>query len=117
MLQRMGLFRLWYGLEEPDCELDMDFSLGAQFENNDASAREAQWGVHGNDDDAAADVDDEQEEEPRFEDWPDLDPPPTTQRDIPAATGPSSPCPTSEGQSEGEWEDLFYPATDEPAPT
>ena len=28
ILQRLGFFRLWYGLEEPMCDLDMDLSLG-----------------------------------------------------------------------------------------
>ena len=34
-LERMGLFRFWYGLEDPVCDLDMDRSLGGYGDPND----------------------------------------------------------------------------------
>ena len=114
LLQRLGLFRLLYGLEEPMCDLDMDLSLGG-FGGEDIRDRNVGAGEENdshNDDDH-----DDELSEPRFEDWNDSFEPPTTQdRSVPMPAEPSRASQfrrsVSREDSEEEWEDIFYPAVD-----
>ena len=110
LLQRIGFFRIWHGLEEPECELDMDFSLGGGLspDDNECGRRN--------------DLQPEGTEEPRFEDWQDHfeTPPPQPsdsqqERSAPIPdTAPSAQrsCYSREN-SEDDWEDIFYSASEQ----
>lgn len=108
ILQRMGLFRFWYGLEEPVCDLDMDLSLGG-LEGNATRDCNIHDGEEMLNDHINGDT-----PEPHFEDWHGFDAPPNARdRSLPipdhSATISNH---QSRGDSEEDWEDIFYPATD-----
>lgn len=107
ILERLGFFRFWYRLEEPDCELDLDSSLGDDYREADEMHQQER------------DREEEEEPEPCFEDWQDVDEPtpPVVGRRAPIV--PDSPlsavrdCHESNDEpasSEDDWEDIFYPA-------
>ena len=109
ILDRTEFFRFWYGLEEPDCDLDLDFSLGGIYHDQADGMRERrEWNR-------------EDEQEPRFEDWHDLDEqsPPVVDRSVPVVPDSPQSSPRRDhhdgarrANSEEDWEDIFYPATD-----
>ena len=120
ILQRLGFFRLWYGLEEPMCDLDMDLSLGGY--GGDDNMRDRHVHVVEEHDDAdnnhLNNSEDNESIEPHFEDWHDFDSPATQDRSIPIPPA-TDPPPVfhyqrvvSREESDGEWEDIFYPAVD-----
>jgi hypothetical protein len=101
--------RKWMGLEEPDCELDLDMDLGVEDEASEEYER-----PHANTASASAHtqpvqptepyVNDEQPspdipDEPHFEDW--------QERGRPSHLPRTSSHYVSE-TSESEWEDIFY---------
>ena len=110
ILERMGLFRFWYGLEEPVCDLDMDLSLGG-FGGDHTRDRNVHVG-----EEMQGDYDNANESDPHFEDWHGFDPPAPHTRDqsvpIPDHPASSSSRHQSREDPEEDWEDLFYPATD-----
>eukprot|EP00977_Amphora_coffeiformis_P005902 scaffold1248_cov170-Amphora_coffeaeformis.AAC.21 len=93
---------------EPDCDLDIDFGLGGVGHDEAERIHERR--------------DQEGEHEPRFEDWHDVDDdqsPPAMDRDVPIVPddSPLSSSPRDHhdnvrANSEDDWEDIFYPATD-----
>jgi len=109
IMERLGFFRFWYGLEEPDCELDFDFTLGGGCHDEPTRMHEQQERD-----------DEEKEQEPRFEDWHSVyeQSPLGTDRNVHVV--PDSPLSSplrdhfdnARANSEDDWEDIFYPATD-----
>lgn len=97
MMERLGL-RYWHGLEEPECELDMDFDLGGGFGADDNTGERDQTNHP-----------QAEEQEPRFEDYQeDYQPPPHANRGIPHP--PRDHASVSRENSEDEWENIYYSA-------